>query len=298
MICNYGCGKEAKYQMTSGKWCCESFYTKCPEFIKKMVKSNTGKKRSKEFCIFISNLHKNKIVSKIQKEKQSVKMKTLRKDPNSKYNTNEFIELNKICNNGRKRGKEELEHFIKSITGKRISKISHYQKTYPFLFTIEKIEEDSSKNLLVICKNCNKKFKIINDTYNKISYRAEMIKLGKIDKGLFFCSDECKVNYLNKYKSDYEIYAGKVWHETYLSIKNNINKIKNIELRGKKYNYHLDHKYSICEGFKNNVDPKIVGHHKNLEIIKSLKNLKKFTRCSITLEFLMNEIDNLSKKQT
>ena len=38
MICQYGCGKEAKYQVnrkgvttdSTGKWCCEKHYNKCP----------------------------------------------------------------------------------------------------------------------------------------------------------------------------------------------------------------------------------------------------------------------------
>lgn len=30
-LCEYGCGKEAKHQMKNGRWCCEDFYTKCPE---------------------------------------------------------------------------------------------------------------------------------------------------------------------------------------------------------------------------------------------------------------------------
>lgn len=35
MKCEYGCGNDAKYQMTSGKWCCEKFYTQCPANKKK-----------------------------------------------------------------------------------------------------------------------------------------------------------------------------------------------------------------------------------------------------------------------
>ncbi|MCK9615776.1 MAG: hypothetical protein M0R48_09780 [Candidatus Omnitrophica bacterium] len=30
-LCEYGCGRKAKFQMKNGKWCCEDFYTKCPE---------------------------------------------------------------------------------------------------------------------------------------------------------------------------------------------------------------------------------------------------------------------------
>lgn len=28
-ICNYGCNKEARFLMTSGKWCCENHWNKC-----------------------------------------------------------------------------------------------------------------------------------------------------------------------------------------------------------------------------------------------------------------------------
>jgi hypothetical protein len=291
-LCEYGCGQPAKFLMTSGKWCCENFYTKCPEFIRKMILSNTGKKRSKEFCNFVSKLHKNKVVTEIQKEKQRKKMKNIRNDSSSKYNTKEYIDKNKKCNIGRKRGKEELEHFIKSVTGKKYPKLHHYQKRYPFLFKIEKIREDfDTKDLLVFCKNCNKEFPLNFGSYNKISYRAEMIKQNKEEKGLFFCSDDCRDAYINKYKTNYEIYSGKVWRETYKSIKNNKNKIQKIEFRGNLFKYHLDHKYSICEGFKNNIDPKIIGHWKNLEVIESSKNLKKFNKCSITLEDLKKEIE-------
>ena len=34
-LCDYGCGREAKFQMTSGKWCCEKHYTKCPSILNK-----------------------------------------------------------------------------------------------------------------------------------------------------------------------------------------------------------------------------------------------------------------------
>lgn len=40
MLCDYGCGKEAKFQMSSGKWCCESHYSKCTELRRKNRKNN------------------------------------------------------------------------------------------------------------------------------------------------------------------------------------------------------------------------------------------------------------------
>ena len=54
--------------------------------------------------------------------------------------------------------------------------------------------------------------------------------------------------------------------------------------------YQLDHKYSIIEGFKNAIDPKIIGHIKNLEFIPWEENLNKGSNCSITIEKLIESI--------
>lgn len=53
--------------------------------------------------------------------------------------------------------------------------------------------------------------------------------------------------------------------------------------------YHLDHKFSIIEGFKNNVKPELIGNIKNLEFIPWEENLNKRAKCSITLEELISE---------
>jgi transposase len=50
--------------------------------------------------------------------------------------------------------------------------------------------------------------------------------------------------------------------------------------------YHLDHKYSIIEGFRTNIKPEIIGNIKNLEFIPWEENIKKRTKCSITIEEL------------
>ena len=50
------------------------------------------------------------------------------------------------------------------------------------------------------------------------------------------------------------------------------------------HDYHLDHKYSLYEGFKNGVSPKIIGGYKNLEVIKKSKNISKGKKCSIELK--------------
>lgn len=47
--------------------------------------------------------------------------------------------------------------------------------------------------------------------------------------------------------------------------------------------YHLDHKFSVMEGFINNILPSIIGSQHNLEYIPWEENQKKNKKCSITL---------------
>ena len=54
--------------------------------------------------------------------------------------------------------------------------------------------------------------------------------------------------------------------------------------------YGLDHIFSIFDGFNNNVDPEIIGHWKNLKIIKSCENRSKSKKSFINLNELMNKI--------
>lgn len=43
-ICDYGCGKESRFQLKNGKWCCEKYYNKCPSMKNKISKFLTGRK--------------------------------------------------------------------------------------------------------------------------------------------------------------------------------------------------------------------------------------------------------------
>jgi len=74
----------------------------------------------------------------------------------------------------------------------------------------------------------------------------------------------------------------------YWTNKNDLTKLENYANR-EKFNYHLDHKFSIIEGFKLGVPPQIVGSIYNLEFIPFKDNIKKGTKCSISLEKL-NEL--------
>jgi len=57
--------------------------------------------------------------------------------------------------------------------------------------------------------------------------------------------------------------------------------LKNLDKRGRKYKYQLDHKVSICYGFLNKIDPKVIGSIYNLEIISEKENAVKQSDCSM-----------------
>ena len=87
-------------------------------------------------------------------------------------------------------------------------------------------------------------------------------------------------------KTNWELYREQVLNYTYISWKNYKDVINpNGFKRGK--DYELDHKFSITEGFKQKVNPSIIGHFSNLELISKDQNRSKRIKCSITLEELL-----------
>lgn len=86
-----------------------------------------------------------------------------------------------------------------------------------------------------------------------------------------------------------ESYYADVMKHTKLSTIIYADKIPNLHLRGR--DYHLDHKYSIKMGFVNDVDPSIIGHWSNLEVLPATKNCSKGSKCSVELETLLETIE-------
>jgi hypothetical protein len=82
-------------------------------------------------------------------------------------------------------------------------------------------------------------------------------------------------------KTAYTIYSRLAWRYTI----RNLPLIENIEKRGK--DYHIDHKFSIKEGFLQGIVPWIIGDICNLEILPAHVNIKKKTKCSISKDFLL-----------
>lgn len=102
------------------------------------------------------------------------------------------------------------------------------------------------------------------------------------------CYDENRFNNAIKYKEGYDEYKFLVEQETRKSYKTHKH-IIDPDKTGRCRNYHLDHKYSIYQGFVDDIDPKIIGSIYNLEMLPFDKNISKGCKCSITKEELISE---------
>lgn len=91
---------------------------------------------------------------------------------------------------------------------------------------------------------------------------------------------------------DFAKYRAEVWGVTRCQ---DLHLLENIDRRGPA-DHHLDHKFSIAEGFKQNIDPYIIGHLMNLEMLPHLDNISKHAKCSITLEELISAIQEYDDK--
>jgi len=107
MLCDYGCGKEAKFLMTSGKWCCEDFYTKCSNNRKKNSCKNLGKLKTEKHKKNISRAKLGKTYEEMMGEEKAKQQKELRRNQGKlkigdknpmfgKHQTNESIQKTRI----------------------------------------------------------------------------------------------------------------------------------------------------------------------------------------------------------
>jgi hypothetical protein len=93
-------------------------------------------------------------------------------------------------------------------------------------------------------------------------------------------------------KEDYFVFVRALTEKNYDLFKNVINP-KNLK-RGWKNN-HVDHKYSISQGFKDRVNPFYIAHPCNLQMLKAKDNKRKNAKCDHSLEELNEKIQNFGE---
>lgn len=132
--------------------------------------------------------------------------------------------------------------------------------------------------------------KKINMSYTNINRILHKFKLVRTEDRFHLGID------YDEYIKTLSVYKKYVSDVKKVTNKQKITKLLNYDKRGiSGINgvYHLDHKYSIIEGFKNNVDSDIIGNINNLEFIPWRDNIIKGSKCSITLEELLLRVKTI-----
>ena len=99
----------------------------------------------------------------------------------------------------------------------------------------------------------------------------------------------------DEFLSDYQKYrkqVKKLTEKTYKKYKDSINPNNFKRVTNGNIGYQLDHRYSVFNGFLNNVDPKIISNRHNLQMLEWSENRRKSKDCSISLNELQKLINN------
>jgi hypothetical protein len=215
MICDYGCGQEAKYPFKNGKWCCSESYKSCPGIrkkisikIKEMWENSNSNLNSESRSKKISNSNKDRwkdpndgFNSTSCRKKMSITKKELHKDPTSKYNSYSYKK--KKSDTMKDRWKDPNSGLNSDIRSKKISEVlkftlKDYKQKYPFLFIVEELRENKNGEIQVHCKNheCeNSKEKEgwFTPTASQLSERIIAIETPRgFGESNFYCSQHCK----------------------------------------------------------------------------------------------------------
>lgn len=92
--------------------------------------------------------------------------------------------------------------------------------------------------------------------------------------------------------NEYKRHMRNATMRVYRKHKTTINPLNKKRGKDKDGDYQIDHKYSILEGFKNNVHIEVISSPYNLEMLTVSENTSKQDRCSITLDELMEKYNN------
>jgi hypothetical protein len=127
---------------------------------------------------------------------------------------------------------------------------------------------------------------------SSIKYRNTITQRGEQHKKYWENIRGCK---LEDIKTEWELYrviCYRISERHYKRYKSIINPDNLPRGKGK---YHLDHRYSIMRGFKNNIPPYIISHIYNLQMLLEKDNISKDYHCDITKEELFKGIFDIKE---
>jgi 5-methylcytosine-specific restriction endonuclease McrA len=208
-LCNYGCGRIAKYKFANGKFCCSKNIAKCPAIKKQRSISHRNFFKNEETEDKEKRIEKHKIIwSKERKEEarkksiiqwQNPEHKKLQSKIKKEYYRNESNQKKKQrykkIKNGWTIDKKKQARINRLLTSEVI------KKRYPFFAKVEEIKDGPNPGeYFVHCKNhnCNKskeKNGWFLTSYRKIYERIRALENPNGNDGQYlYCSNECKYN--------------------------------------------------------------------------------------------------------
>jgi len=195
-LCDYGCGREAKFQFKNEKWCCSKSLSSCDKIRKKNSESNKGKKR-----VPLSEEHKRKISETLKgkstwnkgipcfeetKRKISKSLKGKKTGPLSEETKKKMSEVHK--------GKILSEEHKRKIG----HNLKYYKEKYPFFCRVEELKENEKGEIYGHCKNHNCKNSKEKGGWFILSGSQIGERIGCLEnprgfgESNFYCSQHCK----------------------------------------------------------------------------------------------------------
>jgi hypothetical protein len=155
---------------------------------------------------------------------------------------------------------------------------------------IKKLYLNDFKSINEISIEVDLTISFINKYLNKSNFRrnkSQGVSVGLVKRYKNIPYNEYLATIDDYYK--YELEVLKITRKQPINLLENYNKRGNSGIDGA---YHLDHKFSKLEGYKNKIEPEIIGNIINLEFIPWKENLTKRTKCSIELKKLITKFNN------
>jgi len=202
MLCEYGCGQEAKYQFKNGKWCCSKSHQQCPILKEKTSLNSKGH--------VLSNEAKEKIrLSKIGKTRDKKTREKIKRANLGNKHTDETKEKIRQSSLGRipwNKGKKNCYSNTSNILRKNkmvgnlnpswkggysLKKVATYDTYVNKLQPIEKCRRNKQdKNILEVrCSYCGIWY---IPSIESIYERVRVIKGTQLGEQRLYCSNRCK----------------------------------------------------------------------------------------------------------
>ena len=254
---------------------------------------NCGEETNKKniYCSYkCRNIYVNKNLRDYSKNSNSLKKKELEKEKKYYNEPKRCKECDKIISYNKKRNSFCCGSCSTSYTNKNRKKVTH-------ILSDEGYNNIKKSNRLVIKEKYKKEKKEYYSNKKRCPNCNKIIAFNKRVNN--FCDRTCKKEYYRKNRTDVENY--KIGCQFKFSLKNYKNEFdfKLVEKHGwykaKNRGDNLDgvsrdHMYSVMEGFRNNIDTKIISHPANCKLMIHNKNVSKRDKCTISLEKLKEKI--------